>query len=101
MTPLPPDVQRIVDAIYPAARQAVAQQLSALEIKIFFANAVLELALLFGFYYSGAPARLRAALERRFVNSSVAAAAFVTISYAGLAAALLPIDWYAGFVVLH
>jgi len=101
MTPLSPDVQRILDAIYSPQRQAVAAQLSSLEINIFFVYSVLQLALLFGFYYSGAAARLRAALERRLKRPLAVMAAFVAISYVGLAVILLPLHWYSSFTVPH
>ena len=96
-----PDVQRILDAIYPPQRQALAVQLSGLEINIFLVNAVLQLALLFAFYYSSSAARLRAALERRLQSSIAVTAAFIAVAYAGLAVILLPLHWYAGFTVLH
>lgn len=95
------DVQRIVDAIYPPQRQAIAAQLSALEIKLFFASSILQLALLFGFYYTGAAARLRGALERRLKQPLTVTAVFVAVTFAGFSLVLLPLDWYAGFVVTH
>lgn len=101
MTPLSPDVQHIVDAIYSPQRQAIAAQLSSLEIDIFFVSTVLQLALLFGFYYSGGAVRLRDAIERRLKRPVLVTAAFVAICYAGLALILLPLHWYASFVVPH
>jgi Zn-dependent protease with chaperone function len=101
MTPLSPDVQRILDSIYSPQRQAIAAQLSSLEITIFFASTVLQLALLFGFYYSGGATRLRDALERRLKRPLMATAAFVAIAYAGLAVVLLPLHWYSSFIVPH
>ena len=101
MIPLSPGVERIVDAIYSPQRQALAAQLSSLEIKVFFASSALQLALPFGFFYSGAAARLRDALERRVKQPLLVSLAFVAISYAGLAIVLLPLDWWAGFVVSH
>lgn len=101
MTPLSPDVQQILDSIYPPARQALAAQLSSLEIKIFFASVVLQLVLLFGFYYSTLSSGLRAALEARIKNSLLSTAAFLAIVYVGFAVVLVPLDWYAGFIVPH
>jgi Zn-dependent protease with chaperone function len=101
MVPLSPAVERIVDAIYSPQRQAIAAQLAALEIRIFFAGAALQLALLFGYFYSGAAAWVRGALERRLRAPLATAAAFVTLTYAGYALALLPLDWFAGFTVPH
>lgn len=101
MTPLTPDVQQIVDAIYPPARQAIAAQLSSLEIEIFFASAVLQLVLLFGFYFTGWSARVHAFYLRLIKQPLLANAVFLAKVYGGFAILLLPLDWYAGFVVPH
>ena len=101
MFPLAPDVQKIVDSIYPPQRQALALQLSSLEIWLFAIASALQLVLVLGFFYSGWSRRLRESLERRFTNQSIVTALFVVIAYAGLAIILLPLDWYGGFVVLH
>jgi len=101
VTPFSPDVQQIVDSIYPPARQALAAQLSSLELKIFFASAAIELVLLFGFYYSALSARLRTALEARIKHRLLSTTAFLAIVYVGFAVVLVPLDWYAGFIVPH
>ena len=101
MTPLTPDVQRILDTIYPPARQAIAAQLSALEIKIFFAYSIVQLALLFGFYCSGSAARMRSWLETRIRHPLLVTAVFVAIAYVGLAVILSPLNWYSSFTVPH
>lgn len=101
MVPLSPAVERIVDAIYPPERQALAAALAALEIKIFVASAALQLALLFGYFYTGAAAWVRAALARRLRSPVAVAAAFVALTYTGYLLALLPLDWFAGFTVPH
>jgi STE24 endopeptidase len=101
MTPFSPDVQQIVDSIYPPARQAIAARLSSIEIEIFFASAVVQLVLLFGFYFTGWSARVRAWLEARIRHPLLATAVFLAKVYAGFAILLLPLDWYAGFTVPH
>ena len=101
MTPLSPDIQQIVDSIYPPARQAIAAQLSSLEIGIFFASAALQLVLLFGFYFTGWSARASAWYEARIRPPLLARAVFLIKVYAGFAIVLLPLDWYAGFIVPH
>ena|SRR5579863_1867165 len=101
MVGLTPDVERVLDAIYPVARQQMAADLLALGIRIFFASALVQLVVLFGYFYSGAAAKVRAMLERRIAMPIVAAAAFVAITYVAFVLFLLPLDWYAGFTVPH
>ncbi len=101
MTPLSPDVQRIVDSIYPPQRQALAAQLSSLEITLFIIASALQLALVFGFFSTGWSRRLRDALESRWRQPLAVSAAFLAIAYAGLAIVLLPLDWYGGYVIPH
>ena len=101
MTPIAPDIQQIVDSIYPPARQAIAAQLSSLEIRIFFASAALQLVLLAGFYYTGWSARVLAWYVRLLKNRLLATAVFLAKVYGGLAILLWPLDWYAGYVVPH
>ena len=101
MIGLSPGVERILDAIYPPQRQALAAQLLALGIRIFAVSAVVQLGVLAAYFYSGAAARLRTALETRFARPWVAAAAFIAISATGFSLIQLPLDWYAGFTVPH
>ncbi|HYK53564.1 MAG TPA: M48 family metalloprotease, partial [Candidatus Eremiobacteraceae bacterium] len=96
-----PDVQRIVDSLYPPARQAMAAQLSSLEIGIFFASSVLQLVLLFGFYFTGWSACAYAWYERLLKNRLLTTVVFLMKVWGGFALLLLPLDWYDGFVVLH
>jgi len=101
MTPLSPDVQRVVDAIYPPARQAIAVQLSSLEIGLFVAFSALQLGLLLGLYFSGWSARLRSVVEAKIRRPVIAAGAFAVKIYVALAVVLLPLNWFGGFVVPH
>jgi len=101
MTPLTPEVERIVDAIYSPARQAIAAQLSSLDIRVFVASACLQLVILFGFYSTGWSARLRAWLEARIARPLIVAASFLALAYVGYAIVLLPLDWYASYTVPH
>ena len=101
MTPLSPDVLRVVDAIYPPARQAIAQQLSTIEIGLFVAFSALQLGLLCGFYFSGWSARLRALIEAKIRHPVIVAGALAVKVYIALAILLLPLNWYAGFIIPH
>jgi len=101
MMPFSLEVQQIVDSIYPPARQAIATQLSSLEIKIFFASAVLQLALLFGFYYTGWSSRAYAWYGRLLKNRMLTTVVFLMKVWGGFAILMLPLDWYAGFTVPH
>lgn len=101
MIPLSPDIARLVDSIYPPQRQALAAELSALAIRVYFAGAALQLVILFGYFYSGAAARVRNAIERHMRHPLLAAAVFTVVTFAGFELALLPLSWYAGFTVPH
>lgn len=101
MVGLAPEVQRILDAIYAPSRQQIAAQLSGLSIQIFAGASIVELVALFGYFYSGAAAKVRTWLERRIANGWLSAAAFIALGYAGFALVLLPLDWYAGYTVPH
>ncbi|MBV8072707.1 MAG: hypothetical protein JO270_22575, partial [Acidobacteriaceae bacterium] len=59
MTPFPPAVEQIVDAVYPVPRQLLADQLAGVTRPLFFAFNAFELAFLLWFFYSGLSARLR------------------------------------------
>ncbi len=65
MTPFPPLIQRIVDSVYPIPRQLLADQLASISHPLYFVYVAIELAFLLWFYFSGASARLRTALETR------------------------------------
>jgi STE24 endopeptidase len=101
MVPLTPDVQRILDAVYPASRQALAIKLDAIGIRVFFAGSALELVVLFVYFYSGAAARVRGFFDSRIARPLLSATAFIAASFAGFAIATLPLDWYAGFTIPH
>lgn len=101
MTALPPSIQSIVDSVYPLPRQLLADQLASVKHPLFFVYVALELAFLLWFYYSGASASLRTALETKIKNPFLLAAAFIGIGFAGLSLAMLPMTFYAGFVLSH
>ena len=59
MTPLSPEIARVVDSIYPPARQALAYQIAAIGRPLYFLDAFAELALLYGFWRVGSAAGWR------------------------------------------
>ena len=101
MIPLPPGVEHLVDAIYSPKRQSIAADLSSLDIRIFIASALLQLAALFGYYYSGAAAWVRGRLEASLRWPLLITAAFVALSYAGFVLWMLPLSWFASYTVPH
>jgi len=101
MITFPPNVERIVDSIYPVSRQMLANELASIERPLYFVFVAFELAFLLWFYYSGLSARLRTWLESAITNPFRRAAAFVAIVFVGLSIVLLPLTYYAGFVLPH
>ncbi len=101
MTTFTPEVARLVDSIYPPARQALAEQIAAIGRPMYFIVAAVELALLIWFWRSGAAARLTAAISRRFPLRFFAAAAFAFVALVGFSIALLPFDWFGGYYLTH
>ncbi len=101
MTPLPASIQSIVDSVYPLPRQFLANQLASITHPLYFVYLALELGFLLWFYFSGASASLRAALEWKIKNPFLVAALFITIGFAGLSLAMLPMTFYGSFVLSH
>ena len=97
MVPFPPDIQRIVDHIYPVARQQLAIELASAGRLLYWVDVVLELLLLGAFYFSGAAARVRRAVERRVRRPFLVAFIFIALLALGLSVALLPTAFYGGF----
>jgi len=101
MIAFPPNVEQIVDSVYPVSRQMLANELASIERPLYFVFIAFELAFLLWFYYSGLSARLRTWLESKIANPFWRAAAFVAIVFVGLSIVLLPLTYYAGFVLPH
>ena len=101
MTPFPPDVEQLVNSVYPVFRQLLANELASIERPLYFIFIAFELAFLLWFYYSGLSARLRSGLESNIKNPLVNAAVFIAIVFVGLSLALLPVTYYAGFILPH
>jgi len=101
MIAFPPNIEQIVDSVYPVSRQMLANELASIERPLYFIFTAFELAFLLWFYYSGLSARLRTRLESKIANPFRRAAAFVAIVFVGLSIVLLPLTYYAGFVLPH
>ncbi len=101
MTPFPPFIQHIVDSVYPIPRQLLADQLASITHPLYFVYVAIELAFLLWFYFSGASASLRTALETTIKNPLLCAVAFIAIGFAGLSILMLPMSFYGSFVLSH
>jgi STE24 endopeptidase len=101
MVTFPPNIEQIVDAIYPVPRQMLANELASIERPLYFIFIFFELAFLMWFYNSGLSARMRTAMESRIASPFLSAAAFIAIAFIGLSCAMLPLSFYAGFVLSH
>jgi STE24 endopeptidase len=101
MTPLSPEIARVVDSIYPPARQALAYQIAAIGRPLYFLDAFAELALLYGFWRVGSAAGWRDWFAARIRAPWLAAAAFAAAGLCVFSLILIPLSWYGGFVVPH
>jgi STE24 endopeptidase len=101
MITLPPNVEHIVDSVYPVSRQMLANELASIERPLYFIFIAFELAFLLWFYYSGLSARLRTWLESKIARPFRSTAVFIAIVFVGLSIVLLPLTYYAGFVLPH
>jgi len=107
----PTDVAQVVDAIYPPARQALADSLAGISRRLFVVDTIVQLGIIIAFWRSGAASRLRDFLEgivrvgqarpldafRTFLVAFV----FVSIALLGYAIVTLPLAWYGGYTVPH
>src|ERR1700736_2831770 len=101
MITFPPNVEQIVDSVYPITRQMLANELASIERPLYFIFIAFELAFLLWFYYSGLSARVRARLESSIGSPFLRASVFVAIVFVGLSIVWLPLTYYAGFVLPH
>jgi STE24 endopeptidase len=101
LTPLPPDIQHLVDALYPPARQALALEVASQGRALFWIGGLLQLAIFAAMYFTGAAARLRDILEkrihRRFLTTTLLIIAVVVAS----SILMLPFTWYESYAFLH
>jgi STE24 endopeptidase len=101
MVALPPDIQHLVDALYPPERQALALRVALQGRTLFWIGTMLQLAIFAALYFSGAATWLREALEQRirrpfFVNIFVVAAVVIASSII-----MLPFTWYESYTFPH
>jgi len=101
MIPLSPELARVVDSIYPPARQALAYQIAAIGRPLFFVDAFAQLALLTLFWTSGFAARASSACERAIRAPWLAAAAFAAVMLVAFSIVLAPLSWYGGYQLPH
>ena len=101
MTPLSPELARVVDSIYPPARQALAYQIASIGRPLYFIDAFVELALLYFFWRSGTAARWRSWFESRLRAPWIAAAVFAAVALCALSIVMVPLSWYGGYVLPH
>jgi STE24 endopeptidase len=101
MSPLPPDIQHLVDAIYPPARQALALVVASQGRAMFWIGAALQLAVFCAFYFTGAAAWLRGVLEQRVRRRSLVGALLVAATVIASSIVLLPFTWYESYTFLH
>jgi STE24 endopeptidase len=101
VTPLPPDIQHLVDALYPPARQALALEVASQGRALFWIGSLLQLAIFAAMYFTGAAAWLRDILEqrirRRFLITTLLIIAVVVAS----SILMLPFSWYESYTFLH
>jgi Zn-dependent protease with chaperone function len=101
MTPLSPEIARVVDSIYPPARQALAYQIAAIGRPLYFVDVFAELVLLFTFWRSGSAARWREWFASRIRTPWIAAAVFAAAALTIFSIFLVPLSWYGGYVLPH
>ena len=97
----PPDLGQLVNAIYPPARQALADSLAAISRRLFLVDTAVRLALLIAFWRSGAAALLRARLQRATRWRVCVSFAFIALALIGYAVVTLPLAWYGGYTLPH
>jgi STE24 endopeptidase len=109
MVPFPPNIEHLVDALYPPARQALALEVANTARRLFWLGAALQLAIFSALYFSGATTWLRARVERLIQKErptttfSRLLTAAVVIAVVLLASAILtlPLTWYDSFTLMH
>ncbi|MBC5805408.1 MAG: hypothetical protein DLM53_03070 [Candidatus Eremiobacter antarcticus] len=101
MIRFPPDLERLVDGLYPPQRQTLAVDLAHVHYLTYFAVVALELGLLSAFYFSGLATRLRRVVEAAIGAAWLRAAVYIVLLMVGLAVAEVPLSFFAGFTTPH
>jgi STE24 endopeptidase len=101
MTPLPPDLQHLVDALYPLARQALARDVASQGRTLFWIGSLLQIVVFAALYFTGATAWLRDVLERRIRRPIFVAAVLIIAVIVASAIVMLPFTWYDSYVFSH
>lgn len=101
MTALPPDIQHLVDSLYPPARQALALQVASQGRTLFWIGSFLQLAVFAALYFTGASAWLRDVLERRIRKPMLVSALLIIAVIVASSIITLPFSWYDSYVFLH
>jgi len=101
MPAFPPDIQHLVDSLYPPARQALALHVATQGRTLFWIGTILQLIVFAALYFSGAAARLRDALEKRMQRTTLVAALLVAAVVIVTSIVLLPFTWYESYTFPH
>lgn len=101
MIAFPPNIERLVDSIYPLPRQQLAVAIGHASIVLYFFDIAWQIVALLLIWSSGAGERLRAVLNRRIRQPWFVAAAFVGIVVVALSVLTLPVTFYDGFTLQH
>lgn len=96
-----PNIDSIVNSLYPPVRQALALEVASIDRRLFWLGAAVQLVIFAWLYYSGASAALRAWLEQRVRRRFLVSALLVTIVIVASAIVTLPLTWYGSFTIPH
>lgn len=102
----PPEIARLVDSIYPPARQALADSFAGASRRLFAVDALVQLALIAAFSFTGAARWLRDRISHLlgavgFSRPFVVACVLTLCAIIGFSVITLPLDWYGSFVLRH
>ena len=101
MPAFPPDIQHLVDTLYPPARQALALEVAAQGRTLFWIGSFLQLVIFAALYFSGVTAHARDALEKRIRRPNLVAVALVAAVVIAASVITLPFTWYASYTFPH
>jgi len=101
MVPFPPNIEHLVNALYPPQRQAVGLELATIGRLLYWIGAALQLAILLALTYSGVTVRVRDWLAANVRQWSIVSFALVALVVVASAVLTLPFTWYDSYVILH
>jgi len=101
MPAFPPDIQHLVDSLYPPARQALALHVATQGRTLFWIGTLLQLVVFAALYFSGVAARLRDVLEQRIRRTTLVVALLVAGVVIVTSVLLLPFTWYESYTFPH